>query len=79
MWKADCRIFVTIMITVINCLIIDPAEGHVKIIGHKGLCAGQEELGQVIKSMNCRRLGLHPFQLDDHVTDRVKAGLPECL
>lgn len=67
------------MITVINCLIIDPPEGHVKIVGYKGLCAGQAELGQIIKSMNGVNLSLHPFQFGNHVADRIEAGLPECL
>jgi hypothetical protein len=41
MLKADCRIFVTIMITVINCLIIDQREEHVKALARlKGNACG---------------------------------------
>jgi hypothetical protein len=65
MLKADCQIFVTIMITVINCLIIDQREEHVKALARlKRECLWTEQGVSEVRpkqTNGCSLLGLHPF------------------
>jgi hypothetical protein len=63
------------MITVINTSNNRPTEEICQ--GRGSACEPERKTLDRLTTMRIKRLGLHPFQFDDHVADGIETGLPE--